>query len=126
METEDYNFDNCYNFDNFYEDCYSTKPNETMYNGRSPFIIITDDLIFYSESKCKCKREVHRQKVYYNVKNNLNESITIHDAFKQIDIQVGINMKTPILADYYIYNDHQFIEHIDKINDITFEINCGS
>ena len=120
-------FDNCYNFDNFYEDCYSTSnENEILYSGRSPIIIITDDLIFYSGDVGTNERQVHRQKVYYNVKNNLNESITIHDAFKQIDIQVGINMKNPILADYYECNDHCFIEHVDKINDITFQIDCGS
>tara|TARA_R110002096_G_scaffold314919_2_gene509097 strand:- start:91 stop:465 length:375 start_codon:yes stop_codon:yes gene_type:complete len=116
-----------YNFDNFYEDCYSTSnENEILYSGRSPIIIITDDLIFYSGDVGTNERQVHRQKVYYNVKNNLNESITIHDAFKQIDIQVGINMKNPILADYYECNDHRFIEHVDKINDITFQIDCGS
>ena len=109
-----------YNFNNFYYDSYSTIPNDILYNGSSPIILITDDLMFYSGN------DFYTKKVYYNIKNNLNESITIHDAFKQIDNQVYKNIKNPILADYYNYNDHHFIEDIVYINDITFELRCGS
>ena len=109
-----------YNFENFYDDSYTEEPNEILYTGSSPTIVVTDDLSIFEEDKFIYK------KVYYIIKNNLNQIITLHDAFKQIDNQVYENMKNPFLINYYRYNTHRFIEGYDKINDITFELGCGS
>jgi hypothetical protein len=110
-----------YDFDNFYVDCYTTKSDDILYKGSSPMIFITHNLmIFFQDGDYDTK------KIYYNIKNNSNQIITIHDAFKQIDKQAGENMKNPLLEDYYNYDSHCFIEVIQRINDITFDMWCGS
>ncbi len=70
-----------------------------------------------ANNKCKTKYK----KIYYNIKNNSSNKITIEDAFKQLDEQ-----SKEYLDEYLQYDNHHFIESIDKINEITFELSCGS
>ena len=40
-----------YNFENFYDDSYTEEPNEILYTGSSPTIVVTDDLSIFEEDK---------------------------------------------------------------------------
>jgi hypothetical protein len=115
-----------YDFKNYYVDCYSTYlkdknyTTEVLYEGTSSYIILVHNLIIYiNNENDEC--ETKYKKIYYKIKNNLTNKITLEDAFKQLDEQ-----SKEYLEQYLQYDNHNFIESIDKINDITFELACGS
>ena len=106
---------NSYQFKNYYDDSiYKVEYNnlnEIFYNGNSPYIIIKD---------CKWFNNGDYDKIiYYTIKNYSNQ-ISYGELFDQLDNQ-SINYLDILLND-----DHRFIESIDQINDITYELCCGS
>jgi len=125
----DYSDDNDkegYEFKNYYVDSYSTYlENEdyttnVLYEGTSSYIILVHNLIIYiKNANNECETEY--KKIYYKIKNNASNKITLEDAFNQLDEQ-----SKEYLDKYLQYDNHYFIESIDKINDVTFELSCGS
>ena len=115
-----------YDFKNYYVDCYSTYLNdknyktEVLYEGTSSYIILVHNLIIYINNGTD-EMETNYKKIYYKIKNNSSNKITLEDAFNQLDEQ-----SKEYLEEYLQYDDHHFIESIDKINDVTFELSCGS
>lgn len=115
-----------YDFKNYYVDCYSTYLNnenyktKVLYEGTSSYIILVHNLIIYINDGTD-EMETNYKKIYYKIKNNSSNKITLEDAFKQLDEQ-----SKEYLEEYLQYDDHHFIESIDKINDVTFELSCGS
>jgi hypothetical protein len=124
-----YNDDNDkhgYDFKNYYVDSYSTYlededyKTKILYEGTSSYIILIHNLIIYSmNANNECETEY--KKVYYKIKNNASNKITLEDAFNQLDEQ-----SKEYLEEYLQYDNHHFIESIDKINEVTFELSCGS
>ena len=115
-----------YEFKNYYVDSYSTYlENEdyttnVLYEGTSSYIILVHNLIIYiKNANNEC--ETAYKKIYYKIKNNASNKITLEDAFNQLDEQ-----SKEYLDKYLQYDNHYFIESIDKINDVTFELSCGS
>jgi len=115
-----------YDFKTYYVDSYTSYlkdedyKTKALYEGSSSYIILVHNLIIYimnANNKCETKYK----KIYYNIKNNSSNKITIEDAFKQLDEQ-----SKEYLDEYLQYDNHHFIESIDKINEITFELSCGS
>lgn len=124
-----YNDDNDkhgYDFKNYYVDSYSTYLNnedyktKILYEGTNSYIILVHNLIMYiRNANNECETEY--KKIYYKIKNNASNKITLEDAFHQLDEQ-----SKEYLEEYLQYDDHSFIESIDKINEVTFELSCGS
>jgi hypothetical protein len=115
-----------YDFKNYYVDSYSTYlededyKTKILYEGTSSYIILIHNLIIYSmNANNECETEY--KKVYYKIKNNASNKITLEDAFNQLDEQ-----SKEYLEEYLQYDNHHFIESIDKINEVTFELSCGS
>jgi len=115
-----------YDFKNYYVDSYSCYlkdedyKTKVLYEGTSSYIILVHNLIIYSMNENnECETEY--KKIYYKIKNNPSNKITLEDAFNQLDEQ-----SKEYLEEYLQYDDHHFIESIDKINDVTFELGCGS
>jgi hypothetical protein len=115
-----------YEFKNYYVDSYSTYldnedyKTKVLYEGTSSYIILLHNLIIYIEN-ANNECETKYKKIYYKIKNNTSNKITLEDAFNQLDEQ-----SKEYLEEYLQYDNHYFIESIDKINDITFELSCGS
>jgi hypothetical protein len=115
-----------YDFKNYYVDSYSCYlndedyTNKILYEGTSSYIILLHNLIIYTRN-ANNQCETKYKKIYYKIKNNLSNKITLKDAFKQLDEQ-----SKEYVEQYLQYDDHHFIESIDKINDITFELVCCS
>jgi len=86
------------------------------YTGISPYITVVNSIIIgFENNKCKYK------KIFYMIKNNTSNSIRLIDIYQQIDKQYDEHRD--ILE---IDRHHTFIEGIDIINEITFELFCGS
>ena len=115
-----------YDFKNYYVDSYSTYLNDetyktkVLYEGTSSYIIFVHNLIIYIRNENN-ECDIEYKKIYYKIKNNSSNKITLEDAFYQLDEQ-----SKEYLEEYLQYDDHHFIESIDKINDVTFELSCGS
>ena len=119
--------DQGYDFKNYYVDCYSSTylnnenyKTKVLYEGTSSYIILVHNLIIYINNGTD-EMETNYKKIYYKIKNNSSNKITLEDAFKQLDEQ-----SKEYLDEYLQYDNHNFIESIDKINEITFELSCGS
>lgn len=115
-----------YDFKYYYVDSYSCYLKDEdyktniLYEGTSSYIILVHNLIIYIRNdNNECETEY--KKIYYKIKNNASNKITLEDAFKQLDEQ-----SKEYVEEYLQYDDHHFIESIDKINDVTFELACGS
>ena len=115
-----------YDFKNYYVDSYSsyltdeTYKTKVLYEGTSSYIIFVHNLIIYIRNENN-ECDIEYKKIYYKIKNNSSNKITLEDAFNQLDEQ-----SKEYLEEYLQYDDHHFIESIDKINDVTFELSCGS
>ena len=119
--------DQGYDFKNYYVDCYSSTylnnenyKTSVLYEGTSSYIILVHNLIIYINNGTD-EMETNYKKIYYKIKNNSSNKITLEDAFKQLDEQ-----SKDYVEEYLQYDNHNFIESIDKINEITFELSCGS
>lgn len=115
-----------YDFKHYYVDSYSCYlkdedyKTKVLYEGTSSYIILLHNLIIYIRNdNNECETEY--KKIYYKIKNNPSNKITLEDAFNQLDVQ-----SKEYVEEYLQYDDHHFIESIDKINDVTFELGCGS
>ena len=115
-----------YDFKNYYVDSYSSYLNDetyktkVLYEGTSSYIIFVHNLIIYIRNENN-ECDIEYKKIYYKIKNNSSNKITLEDAFKQLDEQ-----SKDYVEQYLQYDNHNFIESIAKINDITFELECGS
>lgn len=128
-ESDDNDNDNdkeSYDFKNYYVDSYSTYlkdedyTTKILYEGTNSYIILVHNLIMYiRNANNECETEY--KKIYYKIKNNASNKITLEEVFHQLDEQ-----SKEYVEEYLQYDDHHFIESIDKINDVTFELSCGS
>jgi hypothetical protein len=81
-----------YEFKNYYVDSYSTYldnedyKTKVLYEGTSSYIILLHNLIIYIEN-ANNECETKYKKIYYKIKNNTSNKITLEDAFNQLDEQ---------------------------------------
>lgn len=89
---------------------------KVYYTGDSPYIIVINDVCI---NWCTGE-ELKYKKIHYIIKNNTGR-IRLIDIYQQIDEQYDV-FRHLLECDEH----HIFLERISKINDITFEISCGS
>jgi len=100
---------------------------EVYYTGNSPYIIVINNVCinWYEEDRLEGE-ELKHQKIYYTIKNRCVGSST-HGTIRLIDIYQQMDEQYDEFRHILECDEHHhFLEGISKINDITFEISCGS